>query len=277
MGNVERSKAAARRLWAAANYSANAFIKLSHVDLTDKEVAEAIAQPDIERLPPTERRQSLRESLTRGRVATLALLMHDSPLSRLTIRELMHPATGDESEFSDNDLEDIARVLDEIHEHIFGNVNTPELRQKLDYWLDNVTVTQRRSSVLQQVAFSAGPKVTLKQTRALLEELAARSDRRFAGVDARQAHEILQQVDTAGSTGGRWPNGTRRIGVIGAAAKLSVLAGAFGDVKEHPAKRAYADAETEEDKAFAKKRKEARTVVKRVERRAQALKSYRQG
>lgn len=78
----------ALKLWQAACFAADAFIRLSDADLTDEEMALSIAPPD------NEDPQAVQLYLARTRITMLSLLAHDSPLSRRTARDLIHPKFG---------------------------------------------------------------------------------------------------------------------------------------------------------------------------------------
>ncbi len=212
----------------AAMFAGAAYVNFARDHLVPKE--------ELDRVFPT----NPGDQVTAHGVANLALLLslRNGKLRELALSSIraaravrLKPETA--SDLTDEELERVGVLL----EHILGAVfqiggNAAWIRELGAKAVSLGTVDQRRSFVCSTID---------DDTRGLdLGEYLAQADPVFCNLDAAYTRKVLSHLAPAErSTGGKKRGGTGLLQAPGAAAKLSVKVGAFGDKDERAASKAF--------------------------------------
>lgn len=233
----------------AARYAANVFFRMLSTDISEEELAET--QPDN----PSDASKALD-------LAMLALVLLDSPESIRTVRDMVHRG---ESEFTQEDLSRAAWMLEGIGSGIL--LNAPDqIVSAANSWLGLATIEQNRCAVLQIVLDGASPAASNDTAERCIRDL-GKHDKAFLALVPGMVRDTLQRIVLSGNAGGKSKVGEAKLGLNGAAAKLAVSVGAFGDAVERNSKALFEQAQRANETKAAEARTNAIDRMQKVARR----------
>jgi hypothetical protein len=243
----------------AACYASGTFLQMQRAELTEEEIREVTAEGDRVRDPLSPRSFDL---------ATLLLLVENSKSSRDAIREGIHHG---ESSISDDELWELGYFVEHLMIAVRCNQGLGKYLDLARRAVNTFTVEERRAAVLE-VLWDAeggdddGPRLNEEDARFCIQQL-SRYEKRLGALDPVFTRDLLQRMDLSDNPGGKWPDGSARIGPSRVAAKLAISVGAFEDTNERNSKAAFDHAWEVDRRKFAEQQKEARQSIAERERR----------